>query len=418
MRRLVRRMTLVAAVALLWGAPATGFAAGFQNYAQSATATAMGGVGVANPNEPNASFMNPALMSQHDDFNIYLGDTLIIPNTTYNPLGGADEEVATESTIFPPPNGHLGYGINDDLSVGIGANFPYGLGITWPNDWVGREDVEFQSVQTLNITPVVSYTIPNTDFTLAGGGQIAFGKVELKRDVVLREDRAVETHLGGNGNGFGGLGALLYQPNDQLTFGAQYRSAIKMNYDGRVHFEGEEGTPFEQQFVDGDVSTSLTLPHLISLGAGWRMKRLFLELDFNYTFWQTYDEVVIDFERDLPQEESVIEGNWHGAGAVRLGAQYDVTDAIPVRLGFGFDMTPIPDDYIAASLPGNHRLVGSFGSGYTMKNGLRFDLAYQLVSALEREVTETENAPLGEYQTTAHLIALNIGYGYEQYAGE
>ena len=122
MRRLVRRMTLVAAVALLVGAPATGFAAGFQNYAQSATATAMGGVGVANPNEPNASFMNPALMSQHDDFNIYLGDTLIIPNTTYKPLGGADEEVSTESTIFPPPNGHVGYGVTDDLSVGIGAN--------------------------------------------------------------------------------------------------------------------------------------------------------------------------------------------------------------------------------------------------------------------------------------------------------
>ncbi|MFB6351499.1 MAG: OmpP1/FadL family transporter, partial [Bradymonadaceae bacterium] len=95
-----------------------------------------------------------------------------------------------------------------------------------------------------------------------------------------------------------------------------------------------------------------------------------------------------------------------------FGAQYMVLDQLPVRLGLAYDMTPIPDNFISASLPGNDRLVASLGGGYTFDNGIRFDLAYQLVSALEREVTDSLNAPPGKYQTTAHLVGLSVGYGY------
>lgn len=411
MKRLVQWTILVVAAAGWAGAPATADAAGFQTYAQSATSTGMGNVGIANPHEPNASFYNPALMSQHDGFNIYGGPTVVVPNSTFQPTGDGSE-VATESNVFPPPNGHIGYGVTDNLSIGVGATFPYGLGVSWPDNWVGREDIQFQQLQTLNVTPSAAYTIPDTNFTVAAGGQIALSSVELERAVVLREDTEVQTRLGGNGIGFGALAGLLYQPTDSLTFGLNYRSAINIDYEGRVHFEGEEGTPFEQQFVDGDVSTALTLPHMIGVGAGWQIERLFLELDLIYTTWSTYDEVAIDFENDRPQDQSVIRNNWNDSATVRLGAQYEVVDRLPVRLGFAFDSTPIPDDFVSASLPGNHRLIASFGGGYTMKNGLRFDLAYQLVSALPRDVEGSPNAPDGEYQTTAHLFGVNVGYGY------
>ncbi len=407
----VRRLgtQLLAVVLTLVGMPAIGFAGGFATTTQSATSTSMGGVGVANPHEPNASYYNPALMSQHEDLTINLGDTLLIPSSSYEPAGEGDR-VETESAVFPPPNGHVGY-TTGEWSFGLGATFPYGLGIEWPDEWVGRETIQFQQLQTLDITPSIAYEIPDTGLTLAAGGQIVFSSIELRRRVILREDTEVQSHLGGTGNGFGGLAGVLFQPTDDLTFGAHYKSAVKVNYSGRAHFEGEEGTAFESQFVDGDVTTDLTLPHFVSLGVGWQLDRLFLELDLNYTTWQTYDEVVIDFERDRPQETSTIENDWRDAGAVRLGAQYEIQDGFPVRLGFGYDFTPIPDETVSASLPGNDRLIASLGTGYTFDFGLRTDLGYQIVSTVPRQV-DNDVTPDGEYQTTAHILGLNVGYGY------
>jgi long-chain fatty acid transport protein len=406
MQRVIKWML----TALLVATPTAASAAGFATTTQSATSTAMGGVGVANPHEPNASYYNPALMSQYEGFSISAGPTLIVPNSSYESFDGSITE-STKSSVFPPPNGHASYTF-DNLSIGLGATFPYGLGIEWDDGWRGRETIQYQQLQTLDITPSVAYEIPSANLTLAAGGQAVFSSIELRRSIILREDTEVQSHLGGNGNGFGALGGVLFEPTDSLTFGAQYRSAVKVNYDGRAHFEGEEGTPFENQFVDGDVTTDLTLPHSFSVGVGWQIERLFLELDFQYTTWQTYDEVVIDFERDLPQETSTITNNWRDAGAVRFGAQYEVTDDLPLRFGLGYDLTPIPDETVSASLPGNDRLIASLGAGYTTDFGLRTDLAYQLVTSIPRDI-RNDVTPPGTYQTTAHIFGLNLGYGYD-----
>jgi len=236
--------------------------------------------------------------------------------------------------------------------------------------------------------------------------------IELERAVVLRDDTEIQTSLGGNGIGFGGLAAVVYRPTENITIGANYRSSVKVDYEGRAHFEGQEGTPFEGQFVDGNVNTDLTLPNIVSLGFGWQINRLFLELDLNYTAWRSYDEIVIDFEENRPSDTSTIANNWNDAGAIRFGAEYEVIDKLPVRLGLAYDMTPIPDETVSASLPGNDRAVASVGVGYTFDFGLRLDGAYQLVSAMQRTI-ENDVAPNGDYKTTAHIVGLNVGYSIE-----
>jgi len=408
MERLVG-WTATLGIAVLVSAPAEVGAAGFSTSTQSATSTAMGGVGAANPYEGNASFYNPALMSEHDGFNAYAGPTFIVPSTSFEPLEGS--QISTERSFFPPPNGHLSYTIDDNWSVGIGATFPYGLGIEWEDEWVGRESVQEQSLTTFNINPNVAYSIPNTGLTVAAGGQVVFSDLELRRRVILRDDTEIQTKLGGDGQGFGGTAGLFYRINESFTVGLNYRSAVKVDYDGRAHFENEKGTPFEQQFPDGNVETSITLPHSLALGVGWQIERLYLELDVDFRTWQQYDTVVVDFEKNLPQDEQRIVNNWENAGAVRLGGQYEVIDDLMLRFGGAFDQTPIPDETVAASLPGNDRLIASFGGGYTFSNGFRIDGAYQLVSTIPRDI-RNDVAPDGEYQTTAHIVSFNVGYGY------
>ncbi|MFB6264959.1 MAG: OmpP1/FadL family transporter [Bradymonadaceae bacterium] len=399
-----RRLLAVLAV-VLTAAPSTVMAAGFANTSQSAVSTAMGGVGTANPKEPNASYYNPSLMAEREGFRAYVGPTLIIPRSSYRSFDGSTK-TESKPSIFPPPNIHAAYTFDSNLAIGLGATFPYGLGIAWPDDWVGREGIQ----STLDITPSLAYRIPGTGLSVAVGGQIAFSSVTLRRRAILRDDTEVQVKLGGDGVGFGGLAALSYRPNETWTFGANYRSGIPIEYTGRVHFEGEEGTPFESQFRDGRVSTELTLPHSVNAGVGYTSGKLHLEVDGSLVTWSTYDEVVIDFKRDKPQEKSRLKNNWHDAWAARFGAEYRVDDRFPVRLGFAYDASPIPDQFVRASLPGNDRLIASLGTGYSFGD-FRFDVAYQLVSALERQV-RNEVAPDGEYKTTAHLVGINVGYGY------
>lgn len=393
--------------------PATALGAGFQNSGQSATATSMGYSGVANPDEPNSSFYNPASMGLGEGLKLYLGDTIIMPSTSWTPADGG-EQVPTKSQIFPPPNGHLSYeNIADSgVSAGVGVTFPYGLGIAWPDDWAGRTAVRSQDLQTTNVNPNVAYKIAD-GLSVAAGGQIVFSSVEFHQSIATGDDQFVEAHLGAAGMGFGGVAAAMYQPLEELTLGLQYRSRVKIDYEGDVHFDGEEDGALYRTFRDNPATASITLPDSFALGVGYELGELFVTAEANYTMWQTYD--VVEVEVDTGGDEDAIDGfeivsNWEDAMAFRLGAQYDVMENLPVRMGLAYDMTPIPDETVNPSLPGNDRLVGSLGFGYTWE-GLRTDVAYSLVHALERDI-DNDRAPHGAYNTTANIVAINLGYGY------
>jgi long-chain fatty acid transport protein len=403
---------LLAAAVLI--CPAGVFAAGFQNMGQSANSTAMGYSGVANPNEPNSSFYNPANMAFGEGMKAYLGGTLIMPSTDYQPFENG-ETIDTDDRFFPPPNAHLSYeNIADtNVSAGVGLTLPFGLGITWPREWIGRTNIISQDLRTYNINPNVAYKLPGIDLAVAGGLQFMLSDIEFEQSIALSDDQFVDAFLGGNGTGFGGVAALMYKPLEDLTLGFQYRSRVSVDYEGDVHFSGEEDTPFFGTFRDNPAETSITFPDLLNLGVGYQLERLFLTADVNYTLWETYDEIIADI--DTGDDEQAIDNfsivnNWDNAFAFRLGAQYDLTESIPARVGFSYDMTPIPEETVNASLPDNDRIIGTLGLGYNWQS-LRADLGYSLVYVDEREI-RNERAPNGFYNTASHNVAFNVGYGY------
>lgn len=417
----MNRLSLIAALCgVLYAADAS--AAGFQNLSQSATANAMGSVGAANPDEPNASFYNPANMAFGDSFQIYLGNTNILPFSSFTNTNG--ERTETLPAFFPPPNFHVGVPILDGLHLGVGVTFPYGLGIAWPEDWEGRFDLVSQNLQTINTNPNVAFRIPDLDLSVALGAQIYYATVTLNQVFGLRDDVEVGAQLGGDGLGLGVTAALMYKPTRDLTIGLNYRSGTTIDFAGSVHFDGEEGTAFESTFVDQDISTSLSIPNAFTLGVGYQLDKTFVEVDVNYTAWSSYDRLDLEFSRPCPDGASGCEAggtnppttsiitNWRDSFAFRLGLQHELMENLKVRAGAVFDLTPIPDQTLSPSLPGNDRAAFSAGVGYTIA-GIRLDLGYQFVNALSREVSQDNTSSLrGTYSTTAHVLGVNVGYGY------
>lgn len=413
----VKRMGAAALLVLAWVVPKTASAAGFQETTQSPVATGMANAGVANPNEPNSSYFNPAAMSYRDGFQTYAGLTLIYPTSNYKPFGASDDfKVDTEDNVFPLPHLHVGYAITDDLSAGIGFTAPFGLAVEWPENWVGREVNEFVQIANFNLNPNLSYKFGDTGFSVAGGAQIVYGTVQLNRDIKLTEDRYVQAKLGGDGWGFGGVAALMYRPTDQWTFGAQYRSRVKVDYtNSRIHFSGEENTPFYTTFRDNPGSSDITLPDNIVAGLSYQWRDLFLQFESSYTLWSTFDRIVVDIDTGGdPQaiDRFELEELWENAWAFRLGAQYDIMSVVPVRLGIAYDMTPVPDETVNATLPDNDRIDATIGVGYRWARDWRLDVAYEYVAVMQRDI-RNDIGPPGEYHSAGQVLSLGVGYGFE-----
>ncbi len=411
------------AVGLLGGClaiPHAAFAAGFANTAQSATSTGLGGIGAANPDEPNSSYYNPAAMTQRDTFNVYVGPTLILPKVTYD--GPGDEfDTETKSAVLPPPNFHLAVPFGGNMAAGVGVVLPYGLTIEWPDDWAGRDQIRRQRLTTVDINPNFAYEIEALDMGFAVGAQFILASVELENTTILRADREVDAHLGGSGFGLGATAAWFWRATDNLSLGLNYRSASKIDFEGNGHFEGEEGTPFETTFVDQPITTSITVPHALTAGIGYDIDRVFVEFDFGLTTWSTYDQIDLEFTRECQDGDqgcepgvdtnpptSTIVANWENSPTFRLGVEYDLTENWPVRVGAAYDLSPIPAETVSPSLPGNNRAVFSVGSGYTW-NSFRGDLAYMAV-VTSRQIENGKQD--GKYDTLAHLVGLNLGYGF------
>ncbi|MFU8806104.1 MAG: OmpP1/FadL family transporter [Bradymonadaceae bacterium] len=408
---------LAAAVALV-GFGDSAHAAGFANTAQSGTATGMAGVATANPDEPNSNFYNPAAMTFRDEINVYIGPTFILPSVDYTSPQGVEDQ--TEPAFFYPPNLNVSVPLGENFAAGVGVTLPWGLAITWPENWLGRETFVSQDLRTLNINPNFAYRLSDIDLSFAAGTQIIRSDIQQSRAFVPRDGDDMAVMLGGVGHGVGGTFAVMYQPLSTVTLGLNYRSAVKINFDGHVHFRGVEGTPFEQVMIDQAISTSLTVPHVLNVGVGWNaMESLFVGLDVNYMTWSTYDKVEINYATQSPEgpptaehptgPPTVAHSDWNDAIAVRLGAEFEVVENLKLRTGFAYDMTPVPAETAGPSLPDNNRYVIGAGAGYTW-NGIRSDLGYNLI-IIEERVVDNGNAD-GTYQMSAHVIGFNVGYGF------
>lgn len=400
--------------------PAGALGAGFANTNQSAVATAMGGVGVANPHERNLSYYNPAAMTE-SQFGVYIGDTIILPNTDYESPNG--DRWSTEAAVLPPPHAHVHYRFHELFAAGVGLTFPYGLEIEWPERWPGRERIVRQSLTMADINPNVAFAFPELPLSVSVGAQLVFASVELQNSIILRPDGSeVDTLLGGDGFGLGATAAVLYRPSDALSLGLTFRSSVEIEFEGSVDFDGQQGTPFENTFVDQGVETELTTPDTLTFGIGYQADKLFVELDVGLTTWSTYDELEVEFsepcqsgdvgcdpaEDDTNPPSSVVRNDWEDVPNFRLGAQYELVPNVALRLGFAYDLSPIPDDTVAPSLPGNDRIIVSGGAGYVWKN-LQLDVGYQLVSTTR---TITNGNQDGDYDTDAHIVGVDVAYGF------
>jgi long-chain fatty acid transport protein len=140
-----------------------------------------------------------------------------------------------------------------------------------------------------------------------------------------------------------------------------------------------------------------------------------LEADWQWVGWSTVDKVTIDFANQPISGDSETPKNWENSSSVRLGVER-AFERSAFRVGYAYDMTPIPPETIDPSLADSDKQTFALGWGYRFSR-VTVDLAYMFIASRDREVAntlqQTDGTPFdhrGKYSTRMHELGLGLTY--------
>ena len=389
----------VVCACLVAAAPGRAHAAGFLIYDLSGEALGKASAVTASTREPAAVWFNPAALA-FEGHGISIGAVGVNATARFSAEG--KDDVKTKPGRFVLPTFFAHAKVHERISVGFGAYPAFGLSITWPDDWIGRDAAIHAAITTLSLNPTVAVKL-NDQVALAAGFSAVRGAVEFENGIPAPVGGSAR--IGGGTWGYSANAALLYRPlPDVLHLALTYRLRTTLDFKGRVDFD--PGPDFARSLPDEGGKAKIKLPDILSAGVMWRPTPTWtLTFDPNLVFWSTFDQLVIDFDT---APKKVMQRNNHNALTLRVGAEWATpAPGLALRTGFIFDQNPSPQETLAPSLPDANRLDFALGVGY--RSGVwKADVGYLLVYFLPSKSVGGTEGPEGTYHSLAQLLGITV----------
>lgn len=423
--------TLVVTGLALFGA-STALATGFSIYEAGSRATALGGAFTATADDGSAMFYNAAGLSFIQGQSVDVNAMFIRPDFKFvGKLSKTDETQfgAAESNTFPVPGVYYTRNDGGQVAFGVGVYAPFGLGVEWKDaeTWVGRRISHDVSIETVYVTPAVSYKA-NDQLALAFGLDVAHQNLNLKRTAPEPDfgANAIETEIDGSSdiNITPSLG-LMYRPNEKVSLGVMYHFKKTMNFpDGEATLQDVQANGnWASTVIDGlggsdqTAAAEVNLPYILSLGLAYEFMPTFrAEVNYVRFGWGTFDKLTLDFEND--NLDQTIHFDYENSWQIRVGAEYDVTEKVSLMGGYVRDTTPQPLVSVSPLLPDSDRNDYSFGIMY---RGEKFDINASYMAVIGEDRTNIENGepvrnttdyPFGTYSANANIVGLGFTYHF------
>ena len=395
-------------------------AGGYRVALQGQKALGMGHTGVAMTDSAETIFFNPGAITQLEaEMDIVGGITLLQGSTLYrNDATGSTVE--TDNPLGTPINAYLAQKLSQDLSWGLGIYTPYGNKVEWPTDWAGSHLVNFIELQAIYIQPTIGYQISEST-SIGFGPTLVLGSVEFNRNLStsLRDatGRSNVTIEAKNVTAWGYNIGLLHEISEQTRFGISYRSEVIVEArDEDATFDNIPAS-LPGQYDNVTFDADLPLPAELTIGVAYDYSdKLTLAFDVNRTFWDVYDELVIEFDNGVT---STNPRNYEDSSIVRFGAQYRYDEKLTLRAGIYFDESPVPDGAFAPETPRNDAIGYTVGATYHASKNLELDVAVLILTFDETTNSYDfyeENGQLvpfgGTYDSAANSIGFGLTYKY------
>ena len=397
-------------------------AGGYRVAIQGQKALAMGHAGVAMSESAETVFFNPGAITQLEANADFTGGLTLLDGETKYQQQATLVEAETDNPLGTPINAYYARKYSDKVSWGLGIYTPFGNKVEWPTDWAGSHLVNYIELQSIFIQPTIAYQI--SDSTSIGfGPNLIIGAVEFNRNLSTSltnadGDRSNVTIKEDNVTDIGFSLGLLHKFNQQTSLGVSYRSEVILEArSGDATFDNIP-TALQPIFTDTKFDADLPLPAELTVGIAHRFSdQLTLAFDINRTFWDVYEELVVEFDNNVPT--SVNPRNYEDANIYRIGLQYRYDDKWTLRGGIYFDESPVPDGSFAPETPRNDSIGYTAGATYRYSKNLELDFALLILT-----FDETDNSydfyeeggvtlPFsGTYDSAANSIGFGLSYKY------
>ncbi len=404
---------IVVTTALLAGALV--YAGGFRVSLQGVKQLAMAHTS-AHAEDASVAFFNPAGISFiPNKLSVAAGGFGVNAEVTYqNP--STLQSYSTDNPMGTPIYAAVAYKVMDEISVGFSFATPFGSTVTWPADWAGREIVQEISLQAFYFQPMVSFKLAPW-VSLGGSFIYAKGGVDWNKSVTqlggtmnIKDDKA-------SGTGFG-LG-FYFRPSDKLDVSIAYRSPVDMEAENGVATFDISPSLYPLVGLDGNgqdrFKATLPLVDEYTIGVTYKVTpRWQVSGDFNYTGWDNYSVLVLDFENAPVGNTAdptvlVSPKNFFSTQTWRVGTQYMFTDNFAGRLGYYYDESPYSDENFIPDSPSFDANVITAGIGYKW-NGLGIDLSGAYNFQTPRNVNNSYYNFYGQAKAKAYYFGLGLSY--------
>ena len=429
-----RFLLLAPALGLLLLGAGLAHATGFSIYEASARATALGCAFTATADDGSALFYNAAGLSFQTGRSLGLNTVAVAPQFKFAghlTQGDALQRGESENKVFLVPGAYYTARPTDKLAYGVGMYAPFGLGVVWKDgaEWVGRRVSHDVSIQTVYVTPAVSYMV-GEGCALALGADVATQYLSLSKFTPEPQfgTNALESKISGRSkpNVTPTVGFML-RPSPRVSVGAMYHFGKTMKFENRdatltnVQAAGDTWAAALLTGLGGSnqtVSSELNLPSMMSLGLALtdRTGKIRVEGDYVRFGWHTFSELALDFTNDALDQ--TIHFDYEDSWQARFGAEYTVNDDLRLQFGYVRDKTPQPLKAVSPLLPDSDRNDYSFGFNYK-KGTWDLSASYMAVVGSARTniqdgepLRNTTDYPFGTYKSVANLYAVGVRHNF------
>jgi long-chain fatty acid transport protein len=362
-------------------------AGGFALREQSAAGLGSSFAGAAAGGALSSMFWNPATMTQQQGLSAELVGTGIFPyasnkagdRSTLAAFGGTGD-AANDALV---PAGYVSWQVNPNLWLGLSVNSPFGLAAGFPDLWAARNYGADTKLKTYNATPGVAVRV-NDWIALGFGVQIQYASASLSSG--LLPIAGSSTDLSGSGWGYGLTAGVTLSPVPGTQFGLGWRSAVDQKIGGTL-----TTTPGLPGSTAGSVDVTLALPDIVSLGVrhsvnpGWTL--------MGTIEWSNWSRIGTAIVKQPSGAGALVAGapvelpfRYKDGWLYSLGAEYALTSQTTLRVGIGYEVSPVTDQVRTPRLPDNDRVWLAVGMSHQVSTNVTFDIGYSRIVARNTHV--------------------------------
>ncbi|MCZ6835079.1 MAG: outer membrane protein transport protein, partial [Planctomycetota bacterium] len=358
--------------------------------------------------DASTSWLNPAGLTRLEGTQAMLGLQPFTLNVEFDPsfgttTTGGDGGDAGDWALGG--SAYLSHQLNDDMTFGFSVTVPWGVGLDYDNNWVGRYFVTEVDLIVLNLQPALGVRV-NDWFSFGVGLDIQYA--DFEQDIAVNRPFKSDGKVGISGDNWevGATIGLLFEPSETTRFGVRYRTEMDHDLSG-------DFTALQTR----DVSSGLTLPQSVVASVYHELNDKWAIMgDVGWTDWSAFDRTVITVNFNDPKSVE-IDRNFKDTWNAGLGVHYRPDDRWLLMTGISYVSSAVDNEDRTPDIPVDRQWRYSAGFEYTWSEKIRVGMYYTYIDMGDNKINNRLN-PLsgrlvGDYGTAeAHLIGLFASFEF------